>query len=166
MPHLRPSRRPSRTSRGMTAGSTAWQIGGMTPIAPLAGVRIIEASMLGPAAITTNLVDLGADVIKVEPPGGDYGRQMTWPIVEETSLLFLHANRGKRSIVLDLRTDEGVEAFKELVADADCVVEAMRPGALARPGGALAALRPAGSALPDSPPGRDPAPLAGPQSTG
>ncbi len=118
----------------MTAGAAAWQISDMTLIAPLAGVRIIEASMLGPAAITTNLVDLGADVIKVEPPGGDYGRQMTWPIVEETSLLFLHANRGKRSIVLDLRTDEGVEAFKELVADADCVVEAMRPGALARRG--------------------------------
>ena len=90
--------------------------------------------MLGPAAITTNLADLGADVIKVEPPSGDYGRQMTWPIVEGTSLLFLHANRGKRSIVLDLRTDEGVQAFKDLVRDADAVVEAMRPGALARRG--------------------------------
>ncbi len=107
---------------------------GMTTTAPLAGVRIIEASMLGPAAITTNLVDLGAEVIKVEPPGGDYGRDMTWPIIEGTSLLFLHSNRGKRSIVLDLRTPEGVEAFKELVADADAVVEAMRPGALARRG--------------------------------
>lgn len=90
--------------------------------------------MLGPAAITTNLVDLGADVIKVEPPTGDYGRQMTWPIVEDTSLLFLHCNRGKRSIVLDLRTEEGVQAFKDLVAGADVVVEAMRPGALARRG--------------------------------
>jgi len=53
----------------------------MTEIAPLEGVRIIEASMLGPAAVTTNLAELGADVIKVEAPGGDYGRQMTWPIV-------------------------------------------------------------------------------------
>jgi len=106
----------------------------MTAAAPLAGVRIIEASILGAAAITTNLVDLGADVIKVEPPGGDYGRRMTWPIVEGASLLHLHANRGKRSIVLDLRTDEGVEAFKELVKGADAVVEAMRPGALARRG--------------------------------
>ncbi len=106
----------------------------MTTISPLAGVRIIEASMLGPAAITTNLAELGADVIKIEAPGGDYGRQMTWPIVEGTSLLFLHANRGKRSIVLDLRTEEGVQAFKDLVSDADVVVEAMRPGALDRRG--------------------------------
>ena len=82
--------------------------------------------MLGPAAVTTNLAELGADVIKVEAPGGDYGRQMTWPIVEDTSLLFLHCNRGKRSIVLDLRTEEGVQTFKELAADADVVVEAMR----------------------------------------
>ena len=63
--------------------------------------------MLGPAAITTHLADLGADVIKVEPPGGDYVRRMTWPIVEGVSLMHLHLNRGKRSITLDLRTDEG-----------------------------------------------------------
>jgi crotonobetainyl-CoA:carnitine CoA-transferase CaiB-like acyl-CoA transferase len=106
----------------------------MTTTAPLAGVRIIEASMLGPAAITTSLVDLGAEVIKVEPPAGDYGREMTWPIVEGTSLLFLHANRGKRSIAIDLRTPEGVEVFRELARTADAVVEAMRPGALARRG--------------------------------
>jgi crotonobetainyl-CoA:carnitine CoA-transferase CaiB-like acyl-CoA transferase len=106
----------------------------MTAIAPLAGVRIVEVSMLGPAAITQNLVDLGAEVIKVEPPNGDYGREMTWPIVEGTSLLFLHANRGKKSIAIDLRTDEGIEVFRELVRDADAVVEAMRPGALARRG--------------------------------
>jgi len=106
----------------------------MNQLAPLAGVRILEASILGPAALTTNLAELGADVIKVEAPGGDYGREMTWPIVEGTSLLFLHANRGKRSIVLDLRTEEGAQAFKDLAADADVVVEAMRPGALARRG--------------------------------
>jgi crotonobetainyl-CoA:carnitine CoA-transferase CaiB-like acyl-CoA transferase len=106
----------------------------MTTTAPLQGVRIVEVSMLGPAAITQNLVDLGAEVIKVEPPSGDYGRQMTWPIVEGTSLLFLHANRGKKGVVLDLRTEEGVEAFRDLVRSSDAVVEAMRPGALARRG--------------------------------
>ena len=103
-------------------------------VAPLAGVRVIECSMLGPAAITTALADLGADVIKVEPPAGDYGRQMTWPICEGTSLLFLHSNRGKRSLVLDLRTPEGADVFRDLVREADVVVEAMRPGGLARRG--------------------------------
>ncbi len=102
--------------------------------APLAGVRVVEVSLLGAASITTALSDLGADVIKVEPPGGDYGRSMTWPIIEGTSLLHLHLNRGKRSIVIDLRTPAGVEVFEELVAHADVVVEAMRPGALERRG--------------------------------
>ena len=106
----------------------------MAKTPPLHGLRIIEASALGPAAITTALVDLGADVIKVEPPAGDYIREMTWPIVEGTSLMHLHLNRGKRSLVLDLRTDAGVAVFKELALGADVVVEAMRPGALARRG--------------------------------
>src|SRR3954463_3069401 len=109
--------------------------------APLAGLRIIEVSMLGPGALTTNLADLGADVIKVEPPQGDYGRQMTWPIVNGVSLLFLHVSRGKRSVVLDLRTDAGRDAFLELVKDADAVVEAMRPGGLERRGLGFEALR-------------------------
>jgi crotonobetainyl-CoA:carnitine CoA-transferase CaiB-like acyl-CoA transferase len=102
--------------------------------APLAGLRIVEVSMLGPGNLTTHLADLGADVIKVEPPQGDYGRRMTWPIVEGVSLLFLHISRGKKSIVLDLRTDAGRDAFLELVRDADAVVEAMRPGGLDRRG--------------------------------
>lgn len=90
--------------------------------------------MLGPGAITTPLADLGAEIIKVEPPQGDYGRRMTWPIVEGVSLLFLHVSRGKKSVVLDLRTDAGRETFLELVKDADAVVEAMRPGGLERRG--------------------------------
>jgi len=106
----------------------------MTTTPLLDGVRILEVSLLGAASITTALSDLGADVIKVEPPGGDYGRDMTWPIVEGTSLLFLHLNRGKRSVVLDLRSPEGVEVFEELVSEVDVVVEAMRPGALERRG--------------------------------
>ena len=90
--------------------------------------------MLGPAGISTSLADLGADVIKIEPPSGDYVRDMTWPIVEGVSLMHLHLNRGKRSVVLDLRTEAGVETFLALVAKADAVVEAMRPGGLARRG--------------------------------
>jgi crotonobetainyl-CoA:carnitine CoA-transferase CaiB-like acyl-CoA transferase len=102
--------------------------------APLAGVRIIESSMLGPAAITTHLVDMGADVIKIEPPGGDYIRDMTWPIVEGVSLMHLHINRGKKSLALNLKNPEAVAIFKDLVKGADAVVEAMRPGSLARRG--------------------------------
>ena len=100
----------------------------------LAGVRIIESSLLGPGQISTFFSDLGADVIKVEPPSGDYIRQMTWPIIDGVSLLHLHTHRGKRSITLDLKSDEGLELYKELVAGADAVVEAMRPGTLERLG--------------------------------
>jgi crotonobetainyl-CoA:carnitine CoA-transferase CaiB-like acyl-CoA transferase len=105
-----------------------------TPRAPLAGVRVIESSMLGPAAVTTHLADLGAEVIKVEPPAGDYVREMTWPIINGVSLLHLHINRGKHSLTLDLRKPEAVQVYKDLARDADAVVEAMRPGSLARRG--------------------------------
>src|SRR6478672_7216966 len=100
----------------------------------LDGVRILESSLLGPGELGGFLADLGADVIKVEPPQGDYVRQMTWPIVEGESLLHLHIHRNKRSITLDLRIPDAVEVYKDLVRGADAVVEAMRPGALERRG--------------------------------
>ncbi len=100
----------------------------------LANIRVIESSLLGPGHVATFFADLGADVIKVESPSGDYIRQMTWPMIGETSLLHLHTHRGKRSITLDLKTREGKELYKELVAGADVVVEAMRPGSLAKLG--------------------------------
>jgi len=111
------------------------------PRPPLAGLRVIESSLLGPGAITTHLADLGADVIKVESPGGDYIREMTWPIVEGVSLLHLHVHRGKQSIVLDLRKPEAVAVYLDLVRGADAVVEAMRPGSLAKRGLGFAELR-------------------------
>src|SRR5438132_6834 len=107
----------------------------------LAGVRIVESSLLGPGAIGMHLADLGADVIKVENPGGDYVRRMAFPIVDGISLLHWHLNRGKRSIVLDLRNAEGVATYLELVRGADAVIEGMRPGALARRGLGWEALR-------------------------
>jgi crotonobetainyl-CoA:carnitine CoA-transferase CaiB-like acyl-CoA transferase len=103
-----------------------------TPL--LSGVRIIESSLLGPGLISTFFSDLGADVIKVEPPQGDYIRQMTWPIIDGVSLLHLHTHRGKKSIALNLKTDEGKSIYKELIEKADAVVEAMRPGALKKLG--------------------------------
>jgi crotonobetainyl-CoA:carnitine CoA-transferase CaiB-like acyl-CoA transferase len=97
-------------------------------------VRVIESSLLGPGELTSFLADLGADVIKVEPPQGDYVREMTWPIVEGESLMHLHIHRGKRSVTLDLRNPAAVEVYIDLVRNADAVVEAMRPGALERRG--------------------------------
>jgi len=117
----------------------------------LESVRVIESSMLGPAELGSLLADLGADVIKVEPPQGDYGRQMTWPIVKasdgngENSLLSLHVNRGKKSIAIDLRKPEGVEIYLDLVKGADVVIEAMRPGALAKRGLPFEKMRGVGS---------------------
>jgi crotonobetainyl-CoA:carnitine CoA-transferase CaiB-like acyl-CoA transferase len=101
---------------------------------PLAGLRVIESSLLGPGAIGTHLSDLGAEVIKVESPAGDYIRDMTWPMIEGVSLLHLHVHRGKQSIVLDLKTPQGVQLYKDLVAKSDVVIEAMRPGSLAARG--------------------------------
>jgi crotonobetainyl-CoA:carnitine CoA-transferase CaiB-like acyl-CoA transferase len=111
------------------------------PPAPLAGLRVIESSLLGPGAISMHLADLGAEVIKVESPSGDYIREMTWPIVEGVSLLHLHVSRGKQSITLDLRNDEGRAIYLDLVRGADVVVEAMRPGSLERRGLSFDVLR-------------------------
>jgi len=101
---------------------------------PLAGLRILDVSMLGPGALGTHLADLGADVVKVEPPGGDYVRNMSWPIIDGASLLHWHISRGKRSITLDLKAPAGVATFLQLAERVDAVVEAMRPGTLERLG--------------------------------
>jgi crotonobetainyl-CoA:carnitine CoA-transferase CaiB-like acyl-CoA transferase len=102
---------------------------------PLEGIRVIESSLLEPASLAALLADLGADVIKVEPPGeGDYVRRMAWPIIDGVSILHWHCNRGKRSLGLDLRKDDAVAIYLDLVRGADVVIEGMRPGALARRG--------------------------------
>jgi crotonobetainyl-CoA:carnitine CoA-transferase CaiB-like acyl-CoA transferase len=100
----------------------------------LAGVRVLDLSLLGPAALASHFVDFGAEVIKIEAPSGDYVREMTWPIVEGVSLMHLHINRGKESLVLDLKTPEAMEVFTELVAKSDVIIEAMRPGFLDKRG--------------------------------
>jgi len=91
------------------------------------------------------LGDLGADVIKVEAPEGDLGRQLGPPWVNDTSAVFVAFNRNKRSIVLDLKTEKGLEIALQLVASADVLVESFRPGVLGRLGlgyDACRALRP------------------------
>ena len=104
------------------------------PQPPLAGVRIIECSMLGPAAITTHLADLGAEVIKVESPQGDYVRQMTWPIVEGVSLMHLHINRGKRASCSTCEPTRAWRSSSTSCGTPTSSIEAMRPGGLERRG--------------------------------
>lgn len=103
---------------------------------PLEGIRVIDFTRLlaGPYA-TMTLAELGADVIKVEiPEVGDETRTWGPPFIDETSAYFHAINRGKRSVVLDLRHDEGREAAFELIATADIVVENFRPGVADRLG--------------------------------
>ena len=100
----------------------------------LEGVRVVEVAMFAPDATGMHLADLGADVIKVEQPGlGDPARQLGVPFRGESPAT-RRWNRGKRSIALDLRSDAGKEAFRDLVACSEVVVQGMRPGALARRG--------------------------------
>jgi crotonobetainyl-CoA:carnitine CoA-transferase CaiB-like acyl-CoA transferase len=88
--------------------------------------------LAGPWA-TQQLADQGADVVKVEPPGGDETRRFG-PVIDGHSTYYLSANRNKRSIVLDLKTPGGREVLHRLLADADLLMENFRPGVLARLG--------------------------------
>ena len=103
--------------------------------ASLAGVRVADFSqnLAGPYA-TQILGDLGANVVKVEPPGGDPARRWGPPFVAGQSALFQAANRNKRSVVLDLKTPAGRGRAQELAAGADVVVQALRLGVAARLG--------------------------------
>lgn len=118
--------------------------------APLEGLKVIELARIlaGPWAGQT-LADLGAEVIKVEAPQGDDTRQWGPPFVEregDTSASYFHScNRGKASVTVDFRTPEGQAKVRELVADADILIENFKLGGLAKYGldyASLAALNP------------------------
>jgi crotonobetainyl-CoA:carnitine CoA-transferase CaiB-like acyl-CoA transferase len=102
---------------------------------PLAGLVVVDLSQVlaGPLC-TMVLADLGADVIKVEPPRGDQSRTSLGTRVGDDSAAFLAVNRNKRSVVLDLQTADGRTALHRLVEDADVVVENFRPGVADRLG--------------------------------
>jgi len=104
---------------------------------PLSGVRVLDISqvMAGPYACML-LGDLGADVIKIEPPGtGDQTRgSMGFKMKGPDSLGFLNMNRNKRSVTLDLKTEAGKQVLLRMARDADILVENYRPGALRRMG--------------------------------
>jgi len=113
---------------------------------PLKGIRVLDFTrvLAGPAAALA-LADLGAEVIKIEPPGtGDETRSFP-PFREGESHYFLSINRGKKSIVVDLKTEAGVALVKDLAAKCDIVIENYRPGVMDRLGlgyDALAAINP------------------------
>lgn len=103
-------------------------------IAPLAGIRVLElGSFIAAPTAGRLLADFGAEVIKVERPGsGDELRRWRLHAGSTTSMLFHAINRNKRSIALDLRTEEGRDAVRRLVAECDVVLENFRPGTLER----------------------------------
>ncbi|KWX67370.1 CaiB/BaiF CoA-transferase family protein [Mycobacterium sp. NAZ190054] len=100
----------------------------MTSGGPLAGIRIIEVGVMlaGPYA-TMMLADLGAEVIKIEPPGGEISRQVS-------DSYFASLNRNKQSVMLDLRSEQGRRRLGELVADSHALLVNMKPSAIRRLG--------------------------------
>ncbi|MDO9435285.1 CaiB/BaiF CoA-transferase family protein [Hydrogenophaga sp.] len=101
---------------------------------PLKGVRVIELcnTFAGPACARM-MADFGAEVIKVEPPDGDPVRQMGH-FVDGISLQAVSIQRGKRSLVLDLKTPQGQQVLRDLLRDADVLIENNRPGVMERLG--------------------------------
>lgn len=102
---------------------------------PLEGIKVIDLTRIlsGPFC-TMTLADLGAEVIKVESPSGDDTRQWGPPFIQDESAYFLSVNRNKKSVVLNLKKEEGKEAFLKLIKDSDVVVENFRPGTLEKLG--------------------------------
>ena len=99
---------------------------------PLSGIKVIEfCQVLAGPFCGCLLADMGADVIKVEPPDGDLMR--AWPpMVDGYSQYFASVNRNKRSVVLDLKTAQGLAHARQLALSADVVIENFRPGVMAK----------------------------------
>jgi crotonobetainyl-CoA:carnitine CoA-transferase CaiB-like acyl-CoA transferase len=113
---------------------------------PLSGIRVVDltAMVMGPYA-TQIMADMGADVIKVEPPGGDATRFISVGPTPGLAGVFVNVNRGKRSIELDLRSEAGRTALRALIATADVFIHSMRAKAIAKLGfdyAVVAAIKP------------------------
>lgn len=102
---------------------------------PLAGIRVIDvtAVVMGPYC-TQIMADMGADVIKIEPPEGDITRNVAVGPSPGMNGVFVNVNRGKRSVVLDLRSEQGAAALRALIATADVFIHSMRAKAIAKLG--------------------------------
>lgn len=116
------------------------------PKGPLAGIRVVDltAMVFGPYA-TQIMADMGADVIKIEPPAGDATRYINAGPTPALGGVFTNVNRGKRSLVLDLRQEEDKATLRALIATADVFIHSMRGKAIAKLGfdyQAVKAIRP------------------------
>jgi crotonobetainyl-CoA:carnitine CoA-transferase CaiB-like acyl-CoA transferase len=105
------------------------------PSGPLAGVQVVDltAMVMGPYC-TQIMADMGADVIKIEPPEGDNTRFISVGPAPAMSGVFVNVNRGKRSVVLDLRSEADKAALRALVMEADVFIHSMRAKAIAKLG--------------------------------
>ncbi|MBD0323481.1 MAG: CoA transferase, partial [Aldersonia sp.] len=104
----------------------------MTHTGPLSGIRVVDltAMVMGPYC-TQIMADMGADVVKVEPPAGDNTRYISIGPEPGMAGVFVNVNRGKRSVVLDLRADEDKAVLRDIVAGADVFIHSMRAKAIA-----------------------------------
>ncbi len=109
---------------------------------PLSGIRVVDLTSMvfGPYA-TQIMADMGADVIKVETPAGDNTRFINAGPAPGLGGVFVNVNRGKRSVVLDLKSDAGKEALRRLIAGADLFIHSMRGKAIAKLGFDYAAVK-------------------------
>jgi len=103
------------------------------PSGPLSGVLVVDltAMVMGPYC-TQIMADMGADVIKIEPPEGDNTRYISVGPAPGMSGVFVNVNRGKRSVVLDLRSEAGRTALRRLILEADVFIHSMRAKAITK----------------------------------
>ena len=102
---------------------------------PLSGILVLDLSTVVSGPLCGQILgDLGADVIKVEAPGGDTARAMGLPVKQGISPLFGHCNRNKRAITIDLKTSAGQGVARRLARRADVLIESFRPGVAERLG--------------------------------
>ena len=110
------------------------ELGG-EPTGPLAGIRVVDCSTVVSGPLCSQILgDLGAEVVKIEPPHGDTTRRLGPPFVAGLTPLYAHCNRNKRSITLDLKQPAAVEVVRRLARDADVFLENWRPDVASRLG--------------------------------
>ena len=107
----------------------------------LRGIRVLDFAQVGAGPTCgMQLGDLGADVTKIEGPAGDLGRKLGPPWQKGESVVSMSFNRNKRSLVIDMKKNEGAPVVKRMVREADVVLESFRPGVMDKLGIGYAAL--------------------------